>query len=75
MISKPPPGGVRFHGLFSRLALLRLHRSSQEPRPLLLPQSVAFALDRERVAVVQQPVEDRRRQDVVAEDRAHCETL
>src|SRR5579864_2700956 len=45
-------------------------RSSKEPSLLFLSESIALALDYQGVAVMQQAIEDRGRQDVVAEDRA-----
>lgn len=42
---------------------------SEQPRPLLLPEPLTLALDHECVALMQQPVQDRHRQDVVAEHR------
>src|SRR5579864_595665 len=45
-------------------------RSSKEPSLLFLSESIALALDHQGMAVMQQAIEDRGRQDVVAEDRA-----
>jgi hypothetical protein len=43
---------------------------SKQSRLFLLAQSVALTLDHERVTVMEQPVENRRGEDVVAEDGA-----
>src|SRR5205807_765740 len=43
---------------------------SKQSRLFLLAQSEAVALDHERVTVMEQPVENRRGEDVVAEDGA-----
>jgi hypothetical protein len=45
-------------------------RSSKEPSLLFLSQSIALALNHERVAVMQQTIEDRGGEHVIAEDSA-----
>ena len=45
-------------------------RSSKKTRLLLLAESIAFALNHQGVAVMEQAIEDRRGEDVVAEDGA-----
>src|SRR5262245_61862025 len=42
--------------------------ATEQPGLLFLTQTIALTLDHQRVAVVQQPIEDRRGQDIVAED-------
>lgn len=44
--------------------------SSRASPPLLLLQSIALALDHQRVAVMQQAVENRGGEDLIAEDGA-----
>ena len=52
----------------SSLALLLLHRDTEHPRLALGLEPVALALDVDRCRVVQQTVQDRRRQYRIAED-------
>ena len=44
--------------------------AAEQSRLLLLAQSIALALDHQRVTVVQEAIEDRRGQHVVTEHRA-----
>ena len=64
------PRGRGRSGLLCDLQFLGLdgYGSSQEPRLALLLQPIALALDVDRRRVVEQPVEDRGRQDLVVED-------
>ena len=66
---RPPERALRGTALVFCSALVGLRdAAAQQPRLALLAQPVAVALDEQRVAVVQQPVEDGGGQHVIPED-------